>query len=408
MLKNKVIWIINQYASTPETSMGGRHYYLAVELSKLGYDVYLIAASYTHILRRPPKMDGKFVVQKINENFKVVWVEVNQYTNAHSAMRVVNWFLFSWKLRFLPKHIDQRPDVVLCSSPSLVSFIGAERLSKKFNAKLIFEVRDIWPLTLMHVGRKSKNNFFIKFLSYIERRAYRNADLVFSNLENSVEHMKSQGMSPEKFHWIANGVSEDEVSNPLPLPTSLSDALPKNKFIIGYVGTIGDANALNILLDAASDFKDLPDVAFVIVGSGKNKTSLIDYANKKGIGNVFFYDAISKQQVQSLLSLFDVCYIGWKKEELYRFGIAPNKLAEYMYASKPVLHSFSGFGDIVQRSGCGITVPAEDVDAVVQGLRQLYLLSGEQRAKMGELGKKYVLINNNYSKLAEKMVSKIF
>ena len=80
--------------------MGGRHYNLARELAKQGYKVYLVAASYTHILREPPKVGHSYEVQTM-EGFNFVWVKMPRYDNAHSKIRIFSWFWFAWKLRGL-------------------------------------------------------------------------------------------------------------------------------------------------------------------------------------------------------------------------------------------------------------------------------------------------------------------
>lgn len=139
---NKTIWIIHQYASTSETGMGGRHFYLADELGKLGYKVYVIAAGYTHLLRKPPALKDRFSFEA-QDNFTFVWVNMPEYKEAHSKQRVLNWFLFPWRLQKLAKIIPDKPDAILCSSPSPIAFLGAEKLAKKFKARLVFEVRDI-------------------------------------------------------------------------------------------------------------------------------------------------------------------------------------------------------------------------------------------------------------------------
>ena len=158
----KTFWLINQYASTPDTGMGGRHYCLSKELAKQGYRVYLIAAGYSHILRKPPHLKKGITVQSITKNFDFVWINLPKYRNAHDKKRVLNWLRLTWQLFKLPSVIIDRPNIIVASSPSQFIFIAAQRLAKKFNAKLVFEVRDIWPLTFVEVGGYSTNNLFIK------------------------------------------------------------------------------------------------------------------------------------------------------------------------------------------------------------------------------------------------------
>lgn len=408
MTRKKTFWFINQYSSTPETAMGGRHYYLAQELAKKGHQVYVIAGCYSHLLRNPKKFEEQYLVEEIIPNFSFVWVNLPEYQEAHSKQRVLNWFKFSWLLRNMADVIPAKPDVILYSSPSLIGYLGAKHLANKFKVPFIFEVRDIWPLTLMELGGHSPNHPFIKFMQWIEDRAYRKADYVFSNLYNAVEHMQSRGLDSSKFHWIPNGVSLEEVSQKEPLSIETVTQLPQNKFIIGYTGTIGVANAIDDLIEAAKILSSNPQLHFVLVGSGKEKDNLIQKVNTFGLQNITFIDAIPKKQIQSMLEQFDVCYIGWQKNPLYRFGIAPNKLPEYLYAGKPIIHAFSGKGDIVQQAQAGITIEAEDPQAIVGAVEQLYLLTAEQRQKLGANGKQFVLQNLEYAMIAGKLENIVF
>ena len=245
----KTVWIINQYGSTPDTGLGGRHYYLATELAKLGYKVCLIASSSHHLLREKPVFQKQFKVQTA-EGFDFIWVNMPRYGEAHSKMRVLNWFLFPLRILKLPSVIFDRPDAVLVSSPSPLAFLGAQRLAKKYSARLLFEVRDIWPLTLIEIGGYSPKNPLVRLMQWVEDRAYRDSDAVISNLKNSVDHMVSRGLPSEKFTWIPNGFSKDEVLNPEPLNSDVLGLIPKNKFLVGYTGTFGLANDLSNLIEA--------------------------------------------------------------------------------------------------------------------------------------------------------------
>ncbi|MCU4640922.1 glycosyltransferase family 4 protein [Acinetobacter courvalinii] len=408
MRQKKSFWFINQYSSTPETAMGGRHYYLAQELAKKGHQVYVIAGRYSHLLRNPKQFDEQYFIEEIIPNFSFVWINLPEYQEAHSKQRVLNWFKFSWLLRNMSNVVPAKPDVILYSSPSLIGYLGAKYLANKFRVPFIFEVRDIWPLTLMELGGHSSKHPFIKFMQWVEDRAYKKADYVFSNLYNAVEHMQTRGLDSSKFHWIPNGVSLEEVSQKQPLNAETLSQLPQNKFIIGYTGTIGVANAIDDLIEAAKILSSNPQLHFVLVGSGKEKESLIRKVQSLDLRNITFIDAIPKKQIQSMLEQFDICYIGWQKNSLYRFGIAPNKLPEYLYAGKPIIHAFSGKGDIVQQAQAGITIEAEDPEAIVGAVQQLYNLTAEQRQQLGSNGKQFVLQHLEYAMIAEKLENIVF
>lgn len=401
-MANKVVWFINQYASTPEVSLGGRHYYLAKNMVRQGVKVYVIAASNTHLHRNSPKVDEEFKLEEV-DGINYVWIKVPSYQHAHSKKRILNWFLFSWKIRKLPKVLPERPDSILYSSPALVGFLGAEKLAKKLNSKLVFEVRDIWPLTFVKVGGYSPSHPFIRLMHWIEKRAYQNSDVLISNLKYAYKHIQKFTNIDSRFHWIPNGIPLDDVKlSESPEPAVL-DAIPLDKFVVGYTGTIGMANALEHLIDAAELLRSKPEFFFVLVGNGRDKQQLENVIRAKQLTNILILPSIKKTQIQPLLEKFDACFIGWKNEELYQFGIAPNKLPEYLYSQRPVIHAFSGQGDYVVEANAGVSVSAESPVEIANAVETLYQLPVTDRQQLGKNGRSYVLKHLDYEQLAEKL-----
>jgi glycosyltransferase involved in cell wall biosynthesis len=117
--------------------------------------------------------------------------------------------------------------------------------------------------------------------------------------------------------------------------------------------------------------------------------------------------AIPKAQIPALLAAVDIAYIGWQRVPLYRFGIAPNKLMDYMMARRVVLHSVEAGNDPVAEAGCGLTVPPEDAAAVAEGLRRLAALPGDERRAMGERGRAFVLAHHTYPVLARRFLEAV-
>ncbi|ENM3835788.1 glycosyltransferase family 4 protein [Vibrio cholerae] len=405
---SKTVWIVQQYASTPETGMGGRHYYLGRELAKQGYKVYLIASASHHLLREKQVFDQPFKVETLEEGFHFVWVNMPDYTEAHSKQRALNWFLFPWRIQKLTAFIEDKPDVVLFSSPSPIAFLGAQRIAKKYKSRLVFEVRDIWPLTLTEIGGYSPNHPFIRLMQWVEYKAYHDSDAVVSNLKNSVEHMAGRGMNPAKFSWIPNGFSLDEVNQKISLNENSAAKIPEGKFIVGYTGTLGVANALDTLIYAADSLKEYSDIVFVLVGGGKEKALLQSIVIGKGLRNVIFIDPVPKVEIQAMLSRFDVCYIGWLNDQLYRFGIGANKIPEYLYSGKPVLHAYSGACDPIKEAKAGLQVRAQDSEQLADAVLSLYQMPAEERLAMGENGRKAALKQYEYGQLANQLIKVLF
>lgn len=397
----KNIWIINQYASLPSTGIGGRHRDLARELAKLGHSVTLVASRWTHLVASQDAA-SEAPEQEMFEGFRFIRLPSRQYAHAHDKRRILNWFTFAWQVGRLEKRVSEKPDVLVYSSPSLVGYLGARWLAMRTGAKLVFEVRDIWPLTFQEVGGFSKRHPFIRFLQWIENYAYRTADHDVSNLQGAGEHMKEHGLPADRFTWIPNGFSLEEVRDADPLPASITERIPSKGFSICYAGTMGAANALESLVEAARLLKDEPGIYFVLVGRGRSKASLEARANKLELTNIIFLDAVPKNQVQSVLAQCDACFIGWKRSSLYDHGIAANKLFDYLYSGKPILHAYSGQFDPVAEYGAGITVPAEDAQAIAKAAKELRDMDEEARLLMGRNGHQAAMEKHEYAVLAHK------
>jgi glycosyltransferase involved in cell wall biosynthesis len=185
---------------------------------------------------------------------------------------------------------------------------------------------------------------------------------------------------------------------------ALSAITAAGNFIVGYAGTHGVSNSLDTLLDAAAIMRD-EQVSFVLVGGGPEKVGLQRRAQEEKLRNVWFIDPVAKEQIPALLERFDLAYIAWQRHPLYRFGIAPNKLMDYMMAARPVLHAVEAGNDPVGEAGCGLTVAPENPPLSAKGIRSLLSLSADERRAMGLRGKEFVLDNHTYPILSERFLA---
>ena len=142
----------------------------------------------------------------------------------------------------------------------------------------------------------------------------------------------------------------------------------------------------------------------ILLGDGRDKKSLQKYAKDKMIQNVFFYSPVSKQEIPSFLNLCDILYIGLVAKSLFRFGISPNKIMDYMMAAKPIISAISAGNDPISEAQCGITVEPENPQAIADGILKLAALSEEEREAMGKRGRDYILKNQTYDILAKKFL----
>jgi len=304
---------------------------------------------------------------------------------------------------------DFSPDVVIASSTYPMDIWPAHRIAKICNAKLVFEVHDLWPLTPIELGGMSPRHPFIMLVQAAENYAYRHADSVVSILPKVHEYVASKGMARDKLHIIPNGVDTNGWPSTTPsLPSDVKNKLVEitqtGHVIVGYAGNHGISNSLDTLLHTAQVMRNEP-VSFVLVGNGPEKDDLKRFAKNERLSNVYFFDAIPREQIPALLQSFDIAFIGWRRHPLYRFGIAPNKLIDYMMAARPILHAVDAGNDLVEEANCGLTVAPETAEAAADGIRELFRLSTAERKVMGERGKEYVLKNLAYPILSERFLA---
>ena len=411
------ILLINHYAGSPQHGMEYRPYYLAREWVRAGHRVQVVAASFSHVRSRQPSVantPADAPVDELIDGIAYRWLPTPAYAG-NSLGRVRNIWAFLRRLwREAPALARVlRPDVVIASSTYPMDIWVAKRIARLARAKLVYEVHDLWPASPIELSGMSPWHPFIMLCQKAENDAYRAADVVVSMLPKVADHMQRHGLDLRKLQIVPNGVSPDEwlpgdwQADGAPLAADLQtqlDALKApGRTLVGYAGSHGLPNALDVLLDAAALVKHEPFV-FVLVGGGHEKTRLAQRVATEGLHNVHLFAPIPKAQIPALLAQFDIAYIGWQRVPIYRFGIAPNKLMDYMMAGRAVLHSVEAGNDPVAEARCGITVVPESPGAVAQGLRQLAACTPDERRAMGERGRAFVLANHTYPVLAQRFI----
>lgn len=396
------IWIINETTGSRIHGMVFRPYYLAKEFVKKGCGVVIFSGSFSHVYSNPPLVAGRTKKETI-DGIKYCWIKTPKYSRSQSLGRIFNAFVYVLRLFLINKKEYGKPDVIIVTSPTPFSIINGYYYKKKFNARLIFEVRDIWPLTLIEIGSISRNHPFVLFTQFFENFSYKVSDFVVSVLPNSKKHMMAHGMKEEKFVHIPNGIDVEEVCDANAFDFQVSNLVPENKFIVMYAGKIGLSNALEYFFYSIEKLREYENIHFVVAGGGSEKQRYISFVNEKKLENITFLDPVKKEQVPSLLALADIFFIGWHKNNLYKYGISANKIFDYMYAGKPIIHSVQiEANDSVKETGAGISVEPENPDAIANAVLQLYNMSEKDRIEMGKRGREYILLNHTYEKLAEK------
>lgn len=394
----KTVWYLSKYVVPPAAAkVGTRGFSLLREFARLGLRTVLVTSDSNH-LAHPPVLDGPRLVEKV-DGVDVVWLRTVKYSGARSIGRILSWFDFEWRLWRMPEKDLPKPDVVIVSSLSLLTILNGLRLRRCYGCKLAFEIRDIWPLTLVEVANVSPRHPLVLFLGWIERLGYRKADLIVGTVPNLREHVVEVSQSQKPVVCVPQGIEPALLLPPDPLDDEYARTnFPDGKFIVCYAGTIGAANALDTLIACATEMADRPDIHFVIAGDGALKESI--QKQTAALANITIADSVPKSAVQSVLQRADILYFAFHKAGRLRFGQSLNKMIDYMLSGKPVIASYSGFPSMINEAECGSFVPAEDVDALRDEIERYAVMSQDDRDAMGERGRAWVLANRGFDTLA--------
>jgi glycosyltransferase involved in cell wall biosynthesis len=405
------ILLINHYAGSPALGMEYRPYYLTREWVRAGHRVLIVAAAFSHVRARQPEI-GSAAREEIIDGIVYRWLPTPPYRgNGLGRLRNIASFLRQVWADASRLAAGYRPDVVIASSTYPMDCWPARRIARQAGATLVHEVHDLWPLSPIELSGMSKWHPFAMLCQWAENSAYRHADLVVSMLPKVHAHMAAHGLDLARLAIVPNGIAPDDwLAAPAPLRSDVQRAVDAARAaghsVVGYAGSMGEPNALDTLLDAASRLRDAP-LRFVLVGDGHLRDHLAARIAAEGLANVSLLASVPKAQVPALLAQVDIAYIGWQRMPIYRFGIAPNKLMDYMMAGCVVLHAVEAGNDPVAEAGCGLTLPPGDAAAVAAGLMQLAALPAAERRAMGERGRAFVQAHHTYPVLAQRFLDAI-
>jgi glycosyltransferase involved in cell wall biosynthesis len=405
------ILLINHYAGSQQHGMEFRPFYLAREWVRGGHQVQIVAASYSHIRAKQPIVPDAALDEQI-EGVHYRWYATPTY-KGNGLGRVSNILVFLRAVWCDSRWFANvfKPDVVIASSTYPMDIWPARRIAHLAGAKLVYEVHDLWPLSPIELGGMSRWNPFIMWVQLAENYAYRNADRVISMLPNIADYIVEKGVPLEHLTIVPNGVSLDDWQRrPAQLPSELEVTIElakiSNNKIVVYTGSHGSPNALDNLLNTAALLQKCP-VKFIIVGDGHERERLLARVRNENLSNVHMYGPIEKSEVLSLLSKSDMAYLGAPYQPLYRFGVSPNKLIDYMMAGVPVLFAIEAGNNPVKQADCGLEVPPEDPIALASAIEKLIALPSDRLRVMGENGRRYAFENHMYDILAKKFLDSL-
>ena len=409
------IWLLIQENSLPEHGMLNRHANFAKYLPEYGYQPVVVVASKTRCSQRQMITSNEPFVVDESHGFPFVYIRVNDYGDSMKKRLVA---IVEYHLRLIKhsKELAQAfgiPDVVLGSSNYPITPTLAIKLAKRFHAKSICEIRDLWPLSLEEYGIIKRGGLIAKAMYVLERYNYRKSDAIIFTMAGGASYIVDKKWDIEsggdidlsKVFHINNGVDLETFERNTKEKTFCHPALePNGRAKLVYAGSIRKANGLGFIVDLADEMKSDP-VDFIIMGDGGERAELEKDAERRGLSNIWFIGNVDKPFIPSALSRGTLMLLMYSasQSDLSKYGMSQNKLFDYLASGKPVISNLPSAYSIVNEQDCGIERSFDNARECAQVIRRM--LSDHEKMDEWSKNSRKAALAYSFRSLAGKLAS---
>jgi glycosyltransferase involved in cell wall biosynthesis len=393
------IWYLS--AHDQPKGQSSRTYDFSRELIKRGHYVTMFTNSYchwTHEERLAP--NERWRIEDI-DGIRVVWLRTVHYTD-NGLWRGMNMLSNAWRSIQVSRILRDKPNVVIGPSVPLGTGWAALQIARMKGAAFVFEVRDVWPIALVHDGGLSKRSPVYYAFRFIEKTLYRKSQRISATMPFIFNHVSESGSNPEKVVWIPNGVNFERFAG-----FEGYNGGEKLPLVVMYVGGFGVAHDVISIVRAANILqqKGNDKYRFVIVGNGVKRAECQREASLNKLSNVEFRDSVPKADIPRIQMESDILIACVTDSAAYRFGLNLNKIFDYFASERPVIFSGNAPNDPVAESGSGFSTPPENPEAMVAALEKYLEMSPAERTAMGKRGRRWVENGFDMRKLGDRMES---
>lgn len=399
----KILFITDNFP--PEVNAPAtRTYEHVVEWTKLGAEVTVITCN-------PNFPQGKLFEGYKNTFKNVEWMDGIRVIRVWSYMTANEGFLkrtldyLSFAITSTLNGLFESPDVIVATSPQFFTTWTGRILSLLKQKPWVFELRDMWPESIVSVGALKQSSLIYKMLERIELYLYRSADLIVPNTPAFKENLIQRNISEHKIKVVPNGANLD-LFNPAKVS---GDTVKKmlgldGKFVVGYIGTHGLAHSLNFIIKTISEYR-FSGIHFLFIGDGAEKKNIIQLADEAKLENVTFLAPVPKDQIPRYLAAIDVSLAPLKRSETFK-SVIPSKIFEAAAMGKPVLLGVEGQAkEIVDSYHSGLCFEPENRTSFAKALTRVH----SDRDLYNQLSENSKILAKDYdrSKLAKEMLDYI-
>ncbi len=337
----------------------------------------VVYEGYRNRLLQTERMDGVEVVR--------VWTYMAP--NKGTVRRIANYLSFLLTASLFG--LFRKADIVAATSPQFFSGWAGAIVAKLRRKPFVLEIRDLWPESIVAVGANLSTRT-IRFLEWLERKLYAAADHIVTVGEGYRGKLLDKGVSADKLSIVMNGVDKT-LFRERDRPSDLAEQWQVgNRYVCGYIGTIGMACGLRTVLEAAGTLKEknIGDIVFLLIGDGAERAALEREARERGLDNVIFAGRQPKESIPDFLALCDGCLVHLKKSDLFK-TVMPSKIFEAAAMKRPIIMGVEGCArELVLKAGAGLTMEPENANELVECVLRLKENPREAQ-RLGESGYAY-------------------
>lgn len=353
----------------------------------------IVYKGYKNKLFQREKIDGIDVIR--------AWTYIT--ANKGTIRRIINYVSYMFSSVFFSLFI-KRPDMIIATSPQFFCGWAGVIASRIRNVPFILEIRDIWPESIVAVGAM-RNKKLLNILEWLELKMYAAAQHIVTVGQGYKEKLVEKGIKEEVISVITNGV-DSELFYPRQLDEKFGRLYkPKHEFVCSYIGTIGMACGLDIVLRAAKLLKDRKrkNIKFLLVGSGAVKEQLRRQADEIGLNNIVFIDRQDRHHIPDFISVSDVCLVHLKKAALFK-TVLPSKIFEAAAMAQPIILGVEGYAaQFLKEANAGICIEPENAEQLAEAVE--HLADNSKLCRLyGQSGYEYVTKYYNRDQLANKYI----
>lgn len=372
----------------PEPTFKGLAF--ARELVRLGHEVEVLTgfpnypggklyAGYNIRLLQRESIDG----------ISILRVPLYPSHDGSALKRIANYLSFAFSAACIGPLLVKPADVMYVYHPPATVGLAAFVISKLRRIPFVYDIQDLWPDTLVATGMINSPGI-LKLVAVWCKFIYHQAAKIVVLSFGFKEMLVSRGVPANKIELIYNWCDEDNIQRmSAPLSADNDNGLA-DRFNIVFAGTMGKAQALEAVLDAAKIVAvSHPKVQFVFVGGGIEVESLKSKTSESGLANVLFLPRMPMSEIGSILALADVLLVHLRDDPLFEITL-PSKTQAYMAAGRPILMAVRGdAARLIVRGGAGLVCIPEDPVSIAAAVRQFCSMSRQELDEMGSRGRDF-------------------